>query len=64
MSKHVRVVVEGEEKDKKLGFVYLEGPVTPKPEKAVADAKAKTGKKSPPRKVVAIPVRSVPKVPL
>ncbi|MEN9754993.1 MAG: hypothetical protein RLZ07_1375 [Pseudomonadota bacterium] len=60
----VRVVVEGEEKDKKLGFVYLEGPVTPKPEKAVADAKAKTGKKSPPRKVVAKPVRSVPKVPL
>ncbi len=60
----VRVVVEGEEKDKKLGFVYLEGPVTPKPEKAVADAKAKTGKKSPSRKVVAKPVRSVPKVPL
>ncbi len=60
----VRVVVEGEEKDKKLGFVYLEGPVTPKPEKAVADAKAKTGKKSPPRKVVDKPVRSVPKVPL
>ena len=60
----VRVVVEGEEKDKKLGFVYLEGPVTPKPEKAVAEAKAKTGKKSPSRKVVDKPVRSVPKVPL
>jgi ATP-dependent Clp protease ATP-binding subunit ClpA len=60
----VRVVVEGEDKDKKLGFVYLEGPVTPKPEKAVADAKAKTGKKAPPRKAVAKQVRSVPKVPL
>ena len=60
----VRVVVEDEEKDKKLGFVYLEGPVTPKPEKAVAEAKAKTGKKSPSRKVIDKPVRSVPKVPL
>ena len=60
----VRVVVEGEDKDKKLGFVYLEGPVTPKPEKAVAEAKAKAGKKSPLRKAVAKPVRSVPKVPL
>ena len=60
----VRVVVEGEDKDKKLGFVYLEGPVTPKPEKAVAEAKAKTGKKAPPRKAVMKPVRSVPKVPL
>jgi len=60
----VRVVVEGEDKDKKLGFVYLEGPVTPKPEKAVAEAKAKTGKKAPLRKAVMKPVRSVPKVPL
>ena len=60
----VRVVVEGEDKGKKLGFVYLEGPVTPKPEKAVAEAKAKTGKKAPPRKAVMKPVRSVPKVPL
>lgn len=60
----VRVVVEGEDKDKKLGFVYLEGPVTPKPEKAVAEAKAKTGKKAPLRKAFMKPVRSVPKVPL
>jgi len=60
----VRVVVEGEDKDKKLGFVYLEGPVTPKPEKAVAEAKAKTGKKAPLRKAFMNPVRSVPKVPL
>jgi len=60
----VRVVVEGEDKYKKLGFVYLEGPVTPKPEKAVAEAKAKTGKKAPLRKAVMKPVRSVPKVPL
>ncbi len=60
----VRVVVEGDDKDKKLGFVYLEGPVTPKPEKAVAEARAKTGKKAPPRKAAAKPVRSVPKVPL
>ena len=60
----VRVVVEGEDKYKKLGFVYLEGPVTPKPEKAVAEAKAKTGKKAPLRKAFMKPVRSVPKVPL
>ena len=60
----VRVVVEGEDKEKKLGFVYLEGPVIPKPEKAVAEAKAKTGKKAPPRKAAMKPVRSVPKVPL
>ena len=58
------MVVEGEDKEKKLGFVYLEGPVIPKPEKAVAEAKAKTGKKAPPRKAAMKPVRSVPKVPL
>jgi len=57
-------LLKAKTRTKKLGFVYLEGPVTPKPEKAVADAKAKTGKKAPPRKAVAKQVRSVPKVPL
>ena len=67
----VRVVMEENEKGKKLGFVYLEGPVTPKPERAVAEAKAKSARKPSAaprrpasRKPVDKPVRSVPKVPL
>ena len=65
----VRVVVAKDEKGEKLGFEYLDGPVTPKPEKAVADAGTKAG--STKRKVqpkakspIDKPVRTVPKIPL
>jgi ATP-dependent Clp protease ATP-binding subunit ClpA len=57
---HVRVVVDKDEEGRdKLGFQYLDGPVTPKPEKLPARPKAK---RRPPRPK---PKRgSVPKVPL
>jgi ATP-dependent Clp protease ATP-binding subunit ClpA len=65
----VRVVVVKDDKGEKLGFAYLDGPVTPKPEKAVAEARAKTG--SVKRQVrpkakgpIDKPVRTVPKIPL
>ena len=66
----VRVVVVKDEKGEKLGFEYLNGPVTPKPEKAVAEARAKAGaaKRATPKpkakSPIDKPVRTVPKVPL
>src|SRR6187431_2073662 len=59
---HVRVVVDKDEQDRdKLGFQFLDGPVTPKPEKLPAP-KPKVKRRSPPRPK---PKRgSVPKVPL
>jgi ATP-dependent Clp protease ATP-binding subunit ClpA len=68
----VRVIVEDGEKGKALGFEWLDGPVSPKPERAVAEARAKASKKSSgraPSKTsskgkVDKPIRTVPKVPL
>ncbi len=66
----VRVIVVKDEKGEKLGFEYLEGPVTPKPEKAVAEARAKAGAvkraaaKPKAKSPIDKPVRTVPKVPL
>src|SRR6478736_2848559 len=59
---HVRVIVDKDEQDRdKLGFQFLDGPVTPKPEKLPAP-KPKAKRRSPPRPK---PKRgSVPKVPL
>src|SRR6187551_163807 len=59
---HVRVIVDKDEQDRdKLGFQFLDGPVTPKPEKLPAP-KPKVKRRSPPRPK---PKRgSVPKVPL
>jgi ATP-dependent Clp protease ATP-binding subunit ClpA len=59
---HVRVIVDKDEQGRdKLGFQFLEGPVTPKPEK-LPTPKAKAKRRSPPRPK---PKRgSVPKVPL
>ena len=59
---HVRVIVDKDEQVRdKLGFQFLEGPVTPKPEKLPAP-KPKAKRRSPPRPK---PKRgSVPKVPL
>ena len=58
---HVRVIVDKDEQGRdKLGFQFLDGPITPKPEKIPA-ARPKA-KRRPPR---AKPKRgSVPKVPL
>jgi ATP-dependent Clp protease ATP-binding subunit ClpA len=64
------VIVVKDEKGEKLGFEYLEGPVTPKPEKAVAEARAKAGSvkrasaKPKAKSPIDKPVRTVPKVPL
>ncbi len=67
---HVRVIVEKDEAGKdRLGFEFLEGPVTPKPEK-LPERKAK--RRSPPRRRPSPPKDnggpprggSVPKVPL
>ena len=57
---HVRVIVDKDEEGRdKLGFQFLDGPITPKPEKLPARPKAK---RRPPRPK---PKRgSVPKVPL
>jgi ATP-dependent Clp protease ATP-binding subunit ClpA len=42
---HVRVIVRDDEDGKKvLGFEYLEGPVTPKPEEAKIAARARQAK--------------------
>ncbi len=74
----VRVIVTGDDTgQKKLGFVYPEGPLLPRPEKMVEDAKKKPGKKKAPvRKAKVQPFvdktppskpvirSSVPKVPL
>jgi len=71
---HVRVIVVNDEKGgDKLGFEYLDGPVTPKPEK-VPDVKPRTKRKSAPRRPKPPGPRggggppggrgSVPKVPL
>ena len=59
---HVRVVVDKDEEGRdKLGFQFLEGPVTPKPEKLPA-VRPKAKRRSSPRPK---PKRgSVPKVPL
>jgi ATP-dependent Clp protease ATP-binding subunit ClpA len=70
----VRVVVKGEEDgSRKLGFVYPEGPVLPRPERAIVEAgkkrlrsepevRAKAKKKSPPKSPKGSTM--VPKVPL
>src|SRR5262249_59982984 len=45
---HVRViVVKDEAGDEKLGFEYLDGPVTPKPEKLPERRQARTRRRSP-----------------
>ncbi len=64
---HVRVVVEKDENGRdKLGFQYLEGPVTPKPEKLPGGVRPKAKRRSPrPRpKGDGGKPGSVPKVPL
>jgi ATP-dependent Clp protease ATP-binding subunit ClpA len=69
----VRVIVRQDETGGTLGFDYLDGPVSPRPEKAVAEAKktkSSLSKKSSasarktPSVSKAKPVRTVPKVPL
>jgi ATP-dependent Clp protease ATP-binding subunit ClpA len=59
---HVRVIVDKDEQGRdKLGFQFLDGPVTPKPEKLPA-ARPKAKRRTSPRPK---PKRgSVPKVPL
>ncbi len=48
---HVRVVVQNDEADReKLGFEFLDGPVTPKPEKLPVARRAKPTRRSPPRR--------------
>jgi ATP-dependent Clp protease ATP-binding subunit ClpA len=49
---HVRVIVATEEGEAKLGFEYLEGPITPKPEKVV---RAKPRRRRPARRLGAKP---------
>jgi len=64
---HVRVVVDKDEQGRdKLGFQFLEGPITPKPEKLPQVAKPKAKRRSSPRpKPKGDGKRgSVPKVPL
>jgi len=66
---HVRVVlVKDEDGRDKLDFEYLDGPVTPKPEKIPVPAKPKkqraAPKRKPPRGGDDGPRGSVPKVPL
>jgi ATP-dependent Clp protease ATP-binding subunit ClpA len=66
---HVRVVVVKDDTGKdKLGFDYVEGPVTPKPEKIPAAPKPKRARRSKPQGPNGDggPPRggSVPKVPL
>jgi ATP-dependent Clp protease ATP-binding subunit ClpA len=57
---HVRVIVDKDEQGRdKLGFEFLEGPVTPKPEKLPARPKTKRRSSKPKPKR-----GSVPKVPL
>ena len=64
---HVRVVVAKDENGRdKLGFEYLDGPVTPKPEKIPA-VRVKAKRRSPPRpkpKGDGSKRGTVPKVPL
>jgi ATP-dependent Clp protease ATP-binding subunit ClpA len=48
---HVRVIVVKDEAGKdKLGFEYLDGPITPKPEKLPPGQRAKPKRRSPPRR--------------
>ncbi|MGH6789814.1 MAG: ATP-dependent Clp protease ATP-binding subunit ClpA, partial [Pseudolabrys sp.] len=64
---HVRVIVDKDENGRdKLGFQYLEGPVTPKPEKLPATPRAKTKRRSPRSRPKGDGSKrgSVPKVPL
>ena len=71
---HVRVIKAKDEESglDKLGFEYLDGPVTPKPEKIPQPLGAKPKRKSPRRKPSGpkgdggppSPRGSVPKVPL
>jgi len=45
---HVRVIVDKDENGRdKLGFEFLDGPVTPKPEKLPAEARPKAKRRSP-----------------
>jgi ATP-dependent Clp protease ATP-binding subunit ClpA len=45
---HVRVIVDKDENGRdKLGFEYLDGPITPKPEKLPAEARPKAKRRSP-----------------
>ena len=45
---HVRVIVDKDENGRdKLGFEYLDGPITPKPEKIPAEARPKAKRRSP-----------------
>jgi ATP-dependent Clp protease ATP-binding subunit ClpA len=60
---HVRVIVDKDEQGRdKLGFEYLDGPITPKPEKLPVAVKPKAKRRASPRPK---PKKgSVPKVPL
>jgi ATP-dependent Clp protease ATP-binding subunit ClpA len=64
---HVRVVVDKDEQGRdKLGFQFVEGPITPKPEKLPQVAKPKAKRRSSPRPKPKGDAKrgSVPKVPL
>jgi ATP-dependent Clp protease ATP-binding subunit ClpA len=64
---HVRVVVTKDEDGRdKLGFEFLEGPVTPKPEKLPLDVRPKAKRRSTPRSRPKAENKrgTVPKVPL
>jgi ATP-dependent Clp protease ATP-binding subunit ClpA len=47
---HVRVVVRDEDERRALGFEYVDGPVTPKPEKVAAKKKRRAPRNGKPRK--------------
>jgi ATP-dependent Clp protease ATP-binding subunit ClpA len=47
---HVRVVLREEDEQKTLGFEYVDGPVTPKPEKVAAKKKRRAPRSIKPRK--------------
>jgi ATP-dependent Clp protease ATP-binding subunit ClpA len=64
---HVRVIVTKDEAGRdKLGFEYLDGPITPKPEKLSVAAQPKAKRRSSPRPRPKDDGKrgSVPKVPL
>ncbi|MGH7247893.1 MAG: AAA family ATPase, partial [Pseudomonadota bacterium] len=62
---HVRVIVDKDENGRdKLGFEYLEGPVTPKAEKLPASPRVRSKRRSPRPKGDGGKRGSVPKVPL
>jgi ATP-dependent Clp protease ATP-binding subunit ClpA len=62
----VRVIAVKDDKDKeKLAFEYLEGPVTPKAEKAVVEAgSVKRNPRVKPKRPIDKPIQTVPKIPL